>query len=227
MSSKEQSEPKGTPTDNPEPDIKLTPDETAFIAAYFEENMNATRAYMKQHPDAGYDTARAAASVTIAKYNIKAEIKRRLNERAMSAEEAIYRLGEIGRADLFPFIRIDDDGFVYFNFADPEAKRHLFLIKKIKSKRERRLEGKGDDAEAWEGEWVEVELHDAHAAIRDILKIHGKFTDRVDLTSGGKPIEPKVDDERFNRAISTLADAIRESVSGTGTKSDRAVDSTK
>lgn len=181
----EQNESNDTP-------IELTPDEQAFVNAYFEKNMNGTRAYMKLHPKAAYDTARVNASVTLTKTNIRAEIKRRLNEQAMSAEEAIYRLGEIGRADLFPFVRIDDDGFVYFNFADPEAKRHLFLIKKIKSKRERRLEGKGDDAEAWEGEWVEVELHDAHKAIQDILKIHGKFIDKMDLTSGGEKLPAAV-----------------------------------
>ena len=181
----EQNESNDTP-------IELTPDELAFIAAYFEENMNGTRAYMKLHPKASYDSARALASQTLANVNIRAEIKLRLNEKAMSAEEAIYRLGEIGRADLFPFIRIDDDGFVYFNFADEEAQRHLFLIKKIKSKRERRLEGKGDDAEAWEGEWVEVELHDAHAAIRDILKLHGKFIEKMDLTTGGEKLPAAV-----------------------------------
>lgn len=172
--------------------IELTNDEQAFIAAYFEENMNGTRAYIKLHPDVSYDSARASAPRLLANVSIKREIKRRLGERAMSAEEAIYRLGEIGRADLFPFIRIDDDGFVYFNFADEEAKRHLFLIKKIKSKRERRLEGKGEDAEEWEGEWVEVELHDAHAAIRDILKLHGKFIEKMDLTSDGKPLPAAV-----------------------------------
>jgi len=173
-------------------EIKPTLDELALIDAYFEENMNGTRAYMKGHPNSSYEAARSSASAILTKPNIRAEIKRRLDEKAMSAEEAIYRLGEIGRADLFPFVRFDDDGFVYFNFADPDAKRHLFLIKKIKSKRERRLEGKGDDAEAWEGEWVEVELHDAHAAIRDILKLHGKFTDRVDLTTGGEKLPAAV-----------------------------------
>lgn len=181
----EQNESSDTP-------IEPTPDELAFVVAYFEENMNGTRAYMKLHPKSSYDAARSSAPVVLAKPSIRAEIKRRLEERAMSAEEAIYRLGEIGRADLFPFIRIDTDGFVYFNFADEEAQRHLFLIKKIKSKRERRLEGKGEDAEAWEGEWVEVELHDAHAAIRDILKIHGKFVDRTDLTTGGEKLPAAV-----------------------------------
>jgi hypothetical protein len=172
--------------------IELTLDELAFVAAYFEENMNGTRAYMKLHPKASYESARALASQTLTNVNIRAEIKRRLNERAMSAEEAIYRLGEIGRADLFPFIRIDDDGFIYFNFSDPDAKRYLFLVKKIKTKRERRLEGRGDDAEAWEGEWVEVELHDAHAAIRDILKMHGKLTEKHEVTGkDGEPLIPK------------------------------------
>lgn len=181
----EQNEPNDTPTE-------LTLDDLAFITAYFEENMNGTRAYMKLHPKSSYDSSRSSASTVLANPSIRAEIKRRLDERAMSAEEAIYRLGEIGRADLFPFIRIDDDGFVYFNFADPDAKRYLFLIKKIKTKRERRVDGKGDDAEEWEGEWVEVELHDAHAAIRDILKMHGKLTEKHELTGkDGEPLIPK------------------------------------
>jgi hypothetical protein len=162
--------------------IELSLDDLAFITAYFEENMNGTRAYMKLHPKSSYDSARSSASTILAKPNIRAEVKKRLDEKAMSAEEALYRLGEIGRADLFPFIQVDDDGFVYFNFSDPEAKRYLFLIKKIKTKRERRVDGKDEDAEAWEGEWVEVELHDAHAAIRDILKVHGKFIERTEHT---------------------------------------------
>jgi len=152
----------------------------AFIAAYFEENMNATRAWMRLHPKVAYDSAKATASLFLTNINVKAEIKRRLTERAMSAEEALARLGDMARAELMPFIRIDNDGFTYFNFADPQAKSYMWLIKKMKTKRERRVDGKGDDAEAWEGEWVEVELHDAQAALRDILKMHGKLTEKVD-----------------------------------------------
>ncbi len=175
----DQNEPSDTHTE-------LSLDELAFIAAYFSENMNATRAYMKLHPNATYASARALASETLSKVNIRAEIKRRLTEKAMSAEEALFRLGEMARAELKPFIRIDDDGFTYFNFADPEASEYLYLIKKMKTKRERRV---GGDDETWEGEWVEVELHDAQAALRDILKMHGKFIDKVDLTTGGEKIE--------------------------------------
>jgi len=178
------SQKKKTEENNDTP-IVLTLDELAFVTAYFEENMNGTRAYMKLHPKASYDTARANGSETLARTNIRSEVRRILTERAMSAEEAIYRIGEMGRADLYPFIRIDNDGFVYFNFSDPNAKEYLFLVKKIKTKRERRLEG----VIAWEGEWVEVELHDSQAALRDILKMHGKLGEKLDITSGGKPLK--------------------------------------
>lgn len=55
----------------------------------------------------------------------------------------------------------------------------------------------------------------------------GKVTERVDLTSGNEKLELKIEDERFNRAIASLADAIRESVSGTGGKQDGKVDPAK
>jgi hypothetical protein len=192
--------------------IEPSLDELAFVNAYFEENMNGTRAYMKLHPKAGYDTARANASETLARTSVRAEVRRRLEEKAMSADEALFRLGEMARAELQPFIRIDNDGFVYFNFKDPRAKEHLYLIKKIKTKRERRIEGKGKEAEEWEGEWVEVELHDAQIALRDILKMHGKFVDKIALTDPTG--EKSYDTERTDRALSTLADTLREIISG-------------
>jgi hypothetical protein len=161
--------------------IALSLDELAFVNAYF-----GTRAYMSLHPKAQYDSARSSAPEILAKDSVKAEITRRLKEQAMSAEEALTRLGNMARAELHPFIKIDEDGFVWFNFADPEAKKHLYLIKKIKTKRERRI-GDGS-ADAWEGEWVEVELYDAQAALRDILKMHGKLVEKIDLSVSWKKL---------------------------------------
>lgn len=172
--------------DNDTP-IELSNDELAFVTAYFQHNMNGTRAYMSLHPKSSYDAARSSAPEVLAKTSIQAEIKRILTERAMSAEEAVARMGAIAKADLYPFIQIDKDGFTYFNFSDPQAKEHLYLIKKMKTKRERRLVG----TETWEGEWVEVELHDAYSALRDIAKMHGKLSERLDVTSGGKTINWK------------------------------------
>lgn len=185
-------------------------DDLAYVVAYFDNNMNQTRAYMSLHPDAGYDSARTLSARVFAKVGIREEIKRRLDEKAMSAEEAIARLGDIARADLYPFIRRDTDGFIYFNFADQDAMSYLHLIKKIKTKRERRLDGRGDNAETWEGEWVEVELHDAHAAIRDVLKMHGRFTEKIDLTNSDGSLKPAVSDEERLERMKAMAAAIAE-----------------
>lgn len=165
--------------------IELTNDQIAFMVAYFECNGNATRAWMKLHPGAKYESAKAQASEYLTNLNLKAAIRRVWKERAMEAEEAIARMSAIAKADLHPFIQVDDDGFTYFNFADPQAQEYLFLVKKMKTKRERRVD---DNDNTWEGEWVEVELHDAYAALRDIAKMHGKLIDRHDLTTGGKEI---------------------------------------
>jgi len=218
----QENENNGTP-------IELTLDELAFVNAYFECNMNGTRAYMKLHPKVTYESAKATASVVLTNLNVRAEVKRRLNEGAMSVEEALYRVGVMARAELMPFIRVDDDGFTYFNFSDPDAQEYMWLIKEMETKRERRIEGQGKGAEEWEGEWVRVKLVDAQAALRDILKMHGKFVDKVALTdpSGTKQYEPKVDDERFDRAVSTLANALGEIISGTSAKQDGKMDTPK
>jgi len=53
-------------------------------------------------------------------------------------------------------------------------------------------------------------------------RTEGKVTDHLDLSNSDGTLQPKEnDDERFNRAISSLADALRESVSSksTGEKS--------
>ena len=175
---------KDTPTEKPE---ELSPDDLAMLAAYFENNQIGTRAWMATHPKASYASAGVSATEWLKKPRIKDEITRILNENLMSIEEAMSRTADIARADLFPFIRIDNDGFVWFNFKDPLARKYLFLIKKIKTKRERRIDSNQGE---WEGEWVEVELYDAQEARRDILKMYGKLKNNVDVTSGGEKITP-------------------------------------
>jgi hypothetical protein len=160
--------------------IEFTATEWALVNAYFDENMNQTRAYLKVFPTTKYDSARVDASKYFAKSNIKGEIIHRLKQDAMSSFEVLKRMGDMARASHYPFIKIAQDGFVYFDFSNPEAIKNLHLIKKIKTKRERRIEGVGESAEEWEGEWVEVELHDAAAALRDLGKYHKLFTERVE-----------------------------------------------
>ena len=189
--------------------IELTDEQLAFKAAYFECNANATRAWMKLHPDAKYESAKAQASAFLTNVNLRASIRQTWIDRAMSAEEAIARMSAIASSDMYPFIKIDDDGFVYFNFADPQAKEHLYLIKEIETKRERRIEGQGKNAEQWEGEWVRVKLHDAYTAQRDIAKMHGKFVDRLELSNPDGSLKPET---MTPSEILARADALRKAV---------------
>jgi hypothetical protein len=187
--------------------IPLSPEEELFVDYLFEENFNRTRAYARAYPNALPNSARASASRMLARVNIKAEVRRRLEEEAMSAEEAIARLARIARGSMLPFLKKGPDGFVYMNLNDPQAEEYMFLVKEMEAKRQRRILGSGEAAEEWEDEWVRVKLYSSYEANIDILKLHGKFTKRVDLTTGGQPL-PAVDNEGFDRSMRTLADAI-------------------
>lgn len=166
-----------------------TAKEQAFLNEYFRLGMNGTRAWMSTHPKSSYAAAAVSASEYLKSTKIRAAVAQRFRENAMSAEEVLSRLGDIARGTHYPFIRISDDGFVYFDFANPEAERYLHLIKKIKTKRERRIDGSGENQEEWEGEWVEVELHDAQTALVTLAKYHKLLVDRMDVTTDGEKIK--------------------------------------
>lgn len=167
----------------------LTDKEEAFCSEYVI-SWNATRAAI----DAGY-SKKMAYSIgyeNTKKPHIKARIEELMKEKVMTRDEVLARLAAQARASHYPFIRIDDDGFVYFDFSDPEAIKHLHLIKKIKTKRNRQIVGgnkKKEEVEVWEGEWLEVELHDPQRALELIGKHHSLFIDRDDK---GNPIQPIV-----------------------------------
>lgn len=164
----------------------LTDKEEAFCREYVID-WNATRAAI----DAGY-SKKMAGSIgyeNTKKPHIQAKIQEMLKEKVMDRDEVLARLADHARATHYPFIRIDADGFIYFDFSDDEAKKHFHLIKKIKTKRNRFIVGRGEKAEDWEGEWVEVELHDPQRALELIGKHHNLFVDR---DKEGNPILPTV-----------------------------------
>ena len=185
----------------------LSPEEERFVNYLFDENMNRTRAYMRTFPNSSYDAAKSSASRMLTKANVKAEVSRRLEEEAMSAEEAIARLARIARGSMLPFLKKGPDGFVYMNLNDPEAEQYMFLVKEMEAKRQRRIVGQGEAAEEWEDEWVKVKLYSSYEANIDILKLHGKFTKKVDLTSGGNPL-PAVNHEAFDQSMKAFTNAI-------------------
>ena len=157
---------------------KLSNKQEAFIEAYLL-CWNATQAGRS----AGYSekSVRAIVSKLLTKANIQARIQERLTEMKMAADEVLVLLADHARANIKPFIRITEQGFVYFDFSQPDALDHLHLIKKIKSKRSRRIKGRGEDAEAWEDEVVEVELIDSQAALQLLVRVYRLFDEKPDL----------------------------------------------
>jgi len=162
------------------PTPKLSNKHRRFVDEYFINNMNATAAYCATY-GVDRDTGRNNGARLLANDYIQAEITRRMKEKAMGSDEVLTRLSGMARASHLPFIQVNDKGAVFFDFSHPDAKENFYLIKKIKTKRTRRIEGRGDDAEIWEDELVEVELHDSQAALEKIGKQLGMFRDKVDL----------------------------------------------
>lgn len=163
---------------------KLTPKQRLFVD-YYLQSFNASDAARK----AGYSerTAYAMGWENLRKPEIQAEIQARLQEVHMSAEEALKLLADIARGDV---VQIMDVSSVGFNLDMSKAQRLGLtkLIKKVKQKTTTYL-AKKESEEDREITEMEVELYDALGAIRDVLKVHGKFTDRVDVTSGGEKVE--------------------------------------
>jgi phage terminase large subunit len=153
----------------------------SFINSLFLHNMNATEAYCDVY---GVDriTGAVNGSKLLRNTNISEHVRVRLNENAMSADEVIARLADIGRGDMAQFMDITPQGWhlklVKGGVPIPQTK----LIKKIKQRVTTRLakDDSGEDSETIE---TEIELYSAHDALRDIGKIHGLFTDDDNITN--------------------------------------------
>jgi phage terminase small subunit len=153
---------------------KLRNKQIVFVEAYLR-TWNATQAAK----DAGYSkkTAYSIGQNNLKKPDIAAAVQKRLAEMKMSADEVLLLLSDQARVSIKPFVKITDEGFIYFDFSQPGAMEKMHLIKKIRSKRSRRIEGRGDDTKAWEDEIVEVELVDSQNALDKLGRHHKLFTD--------------------------------------------------
>lgn len=161
---------------------KLTDKQQRFVEEYCVD-FNATQAAKR----AGYsvDTSFSIGSENLRKPLIAAAIKKRLDELAMSADEALKRLGDIARGTVGHFINANDDGDVYINLGAEDAVDNYNLLRKVK---QTKTTTKGEGEYEREEVRTEFELYDAKGAIIDILKMHGKFVDRVDVTTAGEKI---------------------------------------
>lgn len=151
-----------------------------FVAEYLKR-WNGTRAYMAVYPAASEETARANASDLLSKTNIANAVAVRIKEAHMSADEAMEILASHARGDIGVF----SDRLGMLDLQAAKEAGISRLIKKIKQRTITKI-GKGKDDDDTEIHDLEFELYDAQTAAEKILKIHGKFVERHDVTSGGE-----------------------------------------
>lgn len=141
--------------------MALTPKQLVFIDEYLKD-FNATQAAIR----AGYSpkTAYNSGWENVRKREVADVLHKRLNEKAMSADEALTRLADIARSNIADFARVDSGASI------EQIRDKSHVIKKFKrkvtyDKNENRYEE------------IELELYDAQAALVDVLKVHGRFKD--------------------------------------------------
>ena len=192
----------------PEP-RKLTRRQRVFIEHYLE-CWNASEAARQS----GYiNRPNVAGPRLMADDSIKAAIEVRMKEKAMATDEVLARLAEQARVNIGDFITINQVERV--EPEDPDNKDSN-LIKVIRQE----LELNFDVIKA-RGHLVKevgigrfgpyIKVVDNQAALQLIGKHEKLFTENVDITSGGEPL--KANDAGYDRAITALADAIREAIS--------------
>lgn len=159
--------------------MALSNKQSVFIREYLVD-FNATQAAIR----AGYSpkTARSIGSENLTKPDIQDEIRRRIEEQAMSANEVLLRLADMARGDMGDFLDIGSRGFV-IDLEGANEKGLTKLIKKVKQRTtiNRTTTQNGNETET-EVHDMEIELYDAQAALVQLGRHHGLFVDRQEVT---------------------------------------------
>lgn len=184
-------------------------DKQVLFAHKYADLLNGTEA-ARQAGYAGNDNVLGVTAYdNLRNPKIRALVDQLLEARSMTKGEVLARLTDIARGSMGEFLKIN--GTVSFDFKKAQAAGKLHLIKSVTKGRR----------------GTKVELYSSIEALDKIARALGMYIDRTDITSGGEKLNNGVTDEGFNRAISSLADAIRESLPGANAKPEGAMDAAK
>ena len=124
------------------------------------------------------------------------EIRRMNAERSqVKTDHVIAEYARVAFARITDYVRWDADGKVEVIPSNELTDDQAAAIREFFGR------------EKWKGQ--RVRLHEKIAALDRLAKYLGLFTDKVDITSGGQPIEPLTDIERAARILEILERARR------------------
>lgn len=147
--------------------MALTNKRRIFIEEYLQ-CWNATEAARR----VGYKHPNNQGPRLLLDVGIQGEIKRRLDEKAMGADEVLTRLAEQARGDIDECLTTDH-GIVMVDWEKLKRKGLTHLVKKFKQTKA----------------GIEVEFYDAQSALVHLGKHHKLFVDRTEVTGkDGAPV---------------------------------------
>ena len=140
--------------------MALTNKRRAFIEEYLR-CWNATEAAGL----AGYKHPRSMGSYLLTIHDITEQIEKRLDEKAMGADEVLTRLAEQARGDIDECLTTDHN-VTMIDWSKLKARGLTHLVKKFKQTKL----------------GVEVEFYDAQSALVHLGRHHKLFTDKTELS---------------------------------------------
>ncbi len=145
---------------------RLTNKQRRFVNFYLEL-WNGTEAASRAGYEGDRNVLAATASRLLRNVKVRTEIEKRLESEAMGANEVLQRLSDQARGNLADFINTDvPGGLIDMNAVASKG----YLLKKL----------------AWTKAGLQVELHDAQAALEKLGKAHGLFVHEVKHTGAGE-----------------------------------------
>ncbi len=158
---------------------RLTNKQRAWLAAYLGNGGNATKAAQAAGYSGDSGGWRSRGAENVANRSIRAHLDAEMAQHAMGRPEVLWRKAQIARADIDDFLAEADATTL-----DLEQARRLGVMPLV---RELTREEWYDKDGTLHVE-VKVKLYDKQAALRDLARIHGLFTDKVEL-SGALALE--------------------------------------
>jgi phage terminase small subunit len=126
---------------------------------------------------AGYSHPNQQGPRLLVNVGIAEEIRQRIAEKAMGADEVLLRLAEHARGDMGDFLDITSMGFV-IDLSKAKELGITHLIKKVKMRTQTSISKEGIETETHD---TEIELYDAQAALVHLGRHHVLFTDKLDI----------------------------------------------